>query len=75
MGNGFPVEAWRCKKIPYVLGGIGSAALKVSRPPATMVVCTNQGDGAMGALPATPSTSPTSIRAWETLFTVRWVVV
>jgi sulfhydrogenase subunit gamma (sulfur reductase) len=30
MGNGFPVEEWKGKKILYVLGGIGSAALKAT---------------------------------------------
>jgi sulfhydrogenase subunit gamma (sulfur reductase) len=30
MGCGFPVEAWKGKKILYVLGGIGSAALKAT---------------------------------------------
>jgi len=30
MGNGFPVEAWKGKRILYVLGGIGSAALKAT---------------------------------------------
>ncbi len=30
MGCGFPVEAWKGKKILYVMGGIGSAALKAT---------------------------------------------
>ena len=30
MGNGFPVEDWKGKKILYALGGIGSAALKAT---------------------------------------------
>jgi sulfhydrogenase subunit gamma (sulfur reductase) len=30
MGCGFPLEAWKGKRILYVLGGIGSAALKSS---------------------------------------------
>jgi len=30
MGNGFPVEDWKGKRIIYVLGGIGSAALKAT---------------------------------------------
>jgi len=30
MGNGFPVEEWKGMKILYVLGGIGSAALKAT---------------------------------------------
>ena len=30
MGCGFPVEAWKGKRILYVLGGIGSAALKAT---------------------------------------------
>jgi sulfhydrogenase subunit gamma (sulfur reductase) len=30
MGCGFPLEAWKGKKILYVLGGIGSAALKAT---------------------------------------------
>ena len=30
MGNGFPLEAWKGKKILFVLGGIGSAALKAT---------------------------------------------
>jgi NAD(P)H-flavin reductase len=30
MGCGFPVDAWKGKKILYVMGGIGSAALKAT---------------------------------------------
>jgi NAD(P)H-flavin reductase len=30
MGCGFPVEAWKGKKLLYVMGGIGSAALKAT---------------------------------------------
>jgi len=30
MGNGFPVEEWKGKKILFVMGGIGSAALKAT---------------------------------------------
>jgi NAD(P)H-flavin reductase len=30
MGCGFPVEAWKGKRILYVMGGIGSAALKAT---------------------------------------------
>jgi NAD(P)H-flavin reductase len=30
MGCGFPVEAWKGKKILFVMGGIGSAALKAT---------------------------------------------
>jgi len=30
MGCGFPVEAWKGKKILYVMGGIGAAALKAT---------------------------------------------
>jgi sulfhydrogenase subunit gamma (sulfur reductase) len=30
MGNGFPVEDWKGKKILFVMGGIGSAALKAT---------------------------------------------
>lgn len=30
MGRGFPVEEWKGKKILYVMGGIGSAALKAT---------------------------------------------
>jgi NAD(P)H-flavin reductase len=30
MGNGFPVEQWKGKNILFVMGGIGSAALKAT---------------------------------------------
>ncbi len=59
MGRGFPVEEWKGKKILFVMGGIGSAALK-----ATIEYCLEHRADYAGISILYGATHPTNFTYW-----------